>query len=73
MVNPTQIPTELLIRLACLFEPYQLEDIVYACEMAKQAGDGWYMVEIECKPGNVDVRGRFTRKPRRDQSDLLRR
>ena len=66
--------TDQIHRLAALFQPYQLQELLEVCEAANAAGKGWYTVMLTFKAGSLDeIDSRFTRKPRLDQSALLKR
>lgn len=67
------VDQELLNRLAGLMDPWQLAELVDVCETVRAAGGGWGEVTLSFKSGNLDqIDGHFTRKPRRDQSSLLK-
>jgi len=70
---PEQPGAELLARLARLMEPYQLQAFIEAAEEAKAGGRGYFALTIHYKGGTLDeIQAAFTRKPRPDQSKLIR-
>lgn len=73
MENGTPIPQDLLTRLARLLEPWQLEELLEMAEAQLAAGRGYGWVRVDFANRTVsDVTGGASRKPRRDQSGLLR-
>ena len=70
---PTEFPPEMLARLACVMEPFQLAEFIDACTAAREAGNGYASVTVIFSNSKLsEIEGRFTLKPRRDQSVLLR-
>lgn len=66
MANPTDIPVDLITRLARLMEPWQLEDFLDMAEAQLAAGKGYGWVQVEFSNRVVsDVTGGASRKPRR--------
>jgi hypothetical protein len=67
---PEPLPPELVDRLACLFEEFQLQELVEAFEIAREAGRGFAQVTVTfTNYSSVDIDARFTRKPRPRYSD----
>lgn len=73
MADNTPIPQDLLTRLARLLEPWQLEELLDMAEgqLAAGRGYGWVRVDFVNKAVS-DITGGASRKPRRDQSALMR-
>ncbi len=67
------LTTEQIARLSCLMEGFQLDKFLTACEVVRDAGDGYGEVSIMFTNHSLnEIEGKFTIKPRRDQSALLR-
>lgn len=72
MPRTGKLDLELVTRLAGLVEDYQLLELIEVIEAVQLAGKGYGVVEITFSNSSVtDIAGKFTRKPRPNQSGLL--
>lgn len=71
--TPAELPPELIARLSCLFEEFQLADLIESLEVAREAGHGFAEVTVRISNySSVEIAATFTRKPRPSQSDWVR-